>query len=135
MKIKSNLTFHHTGLATDNISDAIVSYKQIFGDNCASEIYNVHSQNVNVCFIKVGESAFIELIEPSNENSSINRLLKKGHSYYHVGYLTKEIEFAVEELIELNYKPFEFFNSEAFNNKRCIFLFSPEGHLLELIEE
>jgi methylmalonyl-CoA/ethylmalonyl-CoA epimerase len=135
MGTKFNLTFHHTGLATANIDEAVDNYKELFGSDCASVKYTINSQKVNVCFIKVGKDSFLELVEPSSEDSSINRLLKKGHSYYHVGYLTKDIEFSVEQMILLNYKPMEYFNSEAFNNKRCIFLFSPEGHLIELIED
>jgi 4-hydroxyphenylpyruvate dioxygenase-like putative hemolysin len=135
MTTELNLTFHHTGVATTNMEEAIHNYKQLFGEDCASRIFKIHSQKVNVCFIKVGENCFLELVEPSEEDSSIYRLLKKGHSYYHIGYSTKNIESTVEHMVALNYKPFDFFNSEAFNNKRCIFLFSPEGHLLELIEE
>jgi hypothetical protein len=35
----------------------------------------------------------------------------------------------------MNYKTLDIFDSEAFEGKRCVFLFSPEAHLIELIEE
>ena len=130
-----NLIFHHTGIVVDNIEEVAASYKPLFGENSISKKYYVSTQGVNVCFIAVGSGAYLELVESATENSVVNKLRKKGQTYYHVGYLTTNIEATVQELILLNYKPLEFFKSEAFEGKRCIFLFSPDAHLIELIEK
>lgn len=131
----NELKFHHIGIAVDSIDDSVKNYIQLFGVDCISKKYEISSQMVNVCFVKVGEDTYLELIEANGEDSSIHRLRKKGHSYYHTAYKTKEIEKQVEKLNALNYKSLNYFYSEAFENKRCIFLFSPEAHLIELIEE
>lgn len=130
-----DLKFHHTGIAVSSIDEVLPNYILLFGENKVSPKYNVSSQNVNVCFIEVGSNVFLELVEPASDDSSIHRLNKKGISYYHVAYLTSNIEETVADLINKNYKEYEYFKSEAFNNKRCIFLHSPDAHLIELIEE
>jgi hypothetical protein len=129
-----NLLFHHTGIAVDSIVCSLVHYRKIFGSDKISEIFSIASQKVNVCFIEVAPGVYLELIEAMGDDSSIHRMRKKGISYYHVAYITKTIEETVSKLVELNFKPMEYFNSEAFENKRCIFLFSPEAELIELIE-
>lgn len=129
------LTFHHIGIAVNSIEEAVENYKNLFGAESISAVYPITSQLVNVCFVNMGNGSFIELVEATFEDSSIHRLRKKGYTYYHMAYLTPHIEQSVEELIALNYKAMEFFNSEAFAGKRCIFLFSPEAHLIELIEQ
>lgn len=111
------------------------NYKALFGPNCISEVFDISSQNVKVCFVDMGNNTFIELVEATSEDSGITRLKKKGFTYYHMAYLTADIEATVAELSTLHYKPMEFFHSEAFKGKRCIFLFSPDAHLIELIEE
>lgn len=129
------LTFHHIGIAVNSIEEAVENYKNLFGAESISAVYPITSQLVNVCFVNMGNGSFIELVEATSEDSSIHRLRKKGYTYYHMAYLTPHIEQSVEQLIALNYKAMEFFNSEAFAGKRCIFLFSPEAHLIELIEQ
>jgi methylmalonyl-CoA/ethylmalonyl-CoA epimerase len=130
-----DLKFHHTGVAVSSIEETLPNYITLFGKEKVSEKYHVSSQGVNVCFIEVSPDVYIELIEPATEESSINRMTKKGISYYHVAYLTHNIEKTVSELVSLNYKEYEYFKSEAFKNKRCIFLHSPDAHLIELIEK
>jgi 4-hydroxyphenylpyruvate dioxygenase-like putative hemolysin len=130
-----DLKFHHTGIAVSSIEETLPNYIAIFGKENVSEKFHVSSQEVNVCFVEVSPEVYIELIESTTENSAINRMIKKGISYYHVAYLTKNIEETVSKLISLNYKEHSYFYSEAFKNKRCIFLHSPDAHLIELIEQ
>ena len=106
----------------------------MFGNENISKIFIINSQKVKVCFVKIAENSYIELVEPISEDSTVYKLLKKRISYYHIGYLVSDINQKIIELEELNYKAMEFFNSEVFDNKKCIFLFSPEAHLIELIE-
>lgn len=129
------LTFHHTGIVVDNIDAVADNYRELFGNKSISKKYHISSQGVYVCFVEVAPDVFLELVEAAGENSIVGKLLKKGQTYYHAGYLTDNIEKTVEHLTTLNYKPFEYFSSEAFGGKKCIFLFSPDAHLIELIEK
>lgn len=129
------LNFHHIGIAVSSIAESSENYKALFGEQCISKVYDISSQQVKVCFVDMGNGVFLELVEPTHEDSGIHRLRKKGITYYHTAYKVSDIEETVDELTNLHYKAFEYFNSEAFNGKRCIFLFSPDAHLIELIEE
>lgn len=129
-----NLKFHHVAIVVDNIEVAKEHYADLFGKKSVSVVTKINSQNVNVCFIKVADEAYIELVEPNDDRSQVSKLLKKRVTYYHIAYKVEDIEGCVLELEKMNYKKMDFFNSEAFLGKRCIFLFSPEAHLIELIE-
>lgn len=129
------LAFHHVGLLVESIDEALIHYTALFGSKNMSAIFTIESQKVKVCFVKNAENSFIELVQPLNEESIVYKLLKKKITYYHLAYTVKDIEATVLFLEELNYKPLEYFKSEAFNDRRCIFLFSPDTSLIELIEE
>jgi methylmalonyl-CoA epimerase len=135
MSIVNTLQYHHVGLLVESIEESMVHYTALFGSNNISEIFVIQSQKVKVCFVKNAMDAYIELVEPIGDDSIVAKLLKKRISYYHLGYKVTDIENTVAELEELNYKPMEYFYSEAFDGKRCIFLFTPETHLIELIEQ
>ena len=130
----SQLVFHHVGVLVGSMEEAIRHYAALFGQTNISAISDIESQGVRVCFVKIGDGSYLELVEPMNEDSKVSRMAKKQVTYYHVGYMVKNIESAVSKMSDLNYKPGEYFASEAFGGKRCIFLFSPQAHLIELIE-
>ena len=127
-------SFHHTGILVGNMEEAIANYAGIFGESSVSQIYEIESQKVKVCFIRMPNNVYVELVQPLNENSAVYKLLKRNTSYYHIGYTVSDIMEEVQKLVKLNYKPLEFFNSEAFEGNKCILLLSPDAHLIELIE-
>ena len=129
------LRFHHTGLLVESMDIAVKQYADLFGEANISNIIYVSSQKVKVCFINIATDNFIELVEPENEQSAVYKLLKKRITYYHTAYKVADIIFSVQLLEKLNYKPLDYFNSEAFGGKKCIFLFAPDASLIELIEE
>ena len=131
----TKLTFHHVGLLVDSIESSIIHYSELFSKENISKVYLVDSQKVKVCFVKVSDGTFIELVEPMGEESVVFKLLKKRISYYHIAYKVTDIIATVNKLELLNYKALEYFNSEAFEGKRCIFLYTPDAHLVELIEQ
>lgn len=128
------LSFHHTGLLVESIEEVLEHYGLIFGKESISKIYHVSSQKVKVCFVKNGSESFLELVEPDGEDSPVFNMLKKRLGYYHLAYLVSDINKAILFLEELNYKTLSVFSSEAFDNRKCAFLYTPEGHLVELVE-
>ena len=122
------------GTLVDNMESAILHYSALFGESSISRVICVESQQVNVCFVRMVDESYIELVEPYSEESVVYKLLKKRVTYYHIGYKVEDIVSTVAELEEMEYRPMEYFYSEAFEGKRCIFLFSPDAHLIELIE-
>ncbi len=129
------LKFHHLGCLVDSIEEAAENYKGLFAMQSISEKILIASQQVYVCFVQIGEGQFIELVEPVGEDSVVSRLKRKGETYYHAGYLGHDFDKALEQLEEKSFKLLSVFYSEAFNMRRCAFLYSTDIHLIELIEE
>ncbi len=129
------LKFHHVGCLVESIDESIGIYKNLFAiKNISDKIY-IASQGVYVCFVQMGNNEFIELVEPKDEDSVVHRLKQKGFSYYHIGYLVGDIDKTINDLEDKHFKLLNTFYSEAFQMKKCAFLFSPETHLIELIQE
>lgn len=130
-----NFKFHHIGLVVRDMNEAISHYALLFGRDNISEIFVLESQKVMECFVKNGTDSYIGLVSPVGTDSIVNNLIKKGISYYHIAYKVKNINDSIKILENINYKTLETFNSEAFGGKSCVFLYTPDAHLIELIEE
>jgi hypothetical protein len=129
------LTFHHIGILTDNIDRVVENYTNLLGKVYVSPIQIIVSQQVNVCFIQISDSSFIELVQPISDKSIVYNLLKKKTSFYHMAYIIEDILSEIDRLEKTGFKALEIFNSEVFQNKRCVFIVSPDAHLIELIEK
>jgi methylmalonyl-CoA/ethylmalonyl-CoA epimerase len=130
--LQLKLTLHHIGVLVNSMAEATAAYRAL--NARISEPVHIASQGVRVCFVDMDSGAAIELIEPTEKG--VNRdLLKRGITYYHLGYLVSDFESAVESLVGLNYVHLQTFQSEAFGGRRCAFLMSPVLHLIELIEQ
>ena len=129
------LKFHHTAIVVKDMESSRSHYGLLFGVQSLSNVFNITSQRVLVSFVEIGDNCFIELVQPSGEDSPINRLLLKHVSYYHMAFTIAHFDDTIKQMEQLNYKMLTPFHSEAFENKRCIFCYSPDAHLIELIEE
>jgi hypothetical protein len=127
------LTFHHVGCAVKDIGRAIEAYGPVA--RSVGEIVNIESQKVRVCFVEVGPGSYIELVEAAGDPSPISQLLAKRMSFYHVGFLTRTFDAALEDLQGQGYLHLNTFHSEAFGMRRCAFLATPVAHLIEIIEQ
>ena len=128
------LEFHHIGVLVDDIPAALESYAGLFGSDVTDGPYDIRSQGVRVCFLKM-DQGHLEFVEAIGESSILDGMKKRKVKYYHVGYLTADVEAAIDSLSERGYKHVSTFESEAFEDRTCAFLFSPEMHLVELIEK
>ena len=81
------------------------------------------------------DTGYLEFVEAIGESSILKVMKQRKVKYYHVGYLAKNVEAAIEELSGRDYKHVSTFSSEAFAGRKCAFLFSPEMHLIELVEK
>jgi methylmalonyl-CoA/ethylmalonyl-CoA epimerase len=129
----AKLAVHHFGCLTKNMDASIETYKSM-GFTNASEIYVIKAQNVRVCFIAIGNNVFLELVEFTDDSAALKALFKSKNPYYHVGYLAEDIRSTIAELVAKGFYLVNEFSSEAFNGRTCAFLYSPEMHLIELIE-
>lgn len=128
------LELHHVGCVTKSINESLVYYTQVLPFKKWGEVIYIKSQQVSVCFVEMGSKVYLELVEPTDENKSLNNLLKKGISFYHLGYFSKDVDSSADYLVSKEFRIVTSFYSEAFENKKCIFLYSPEMQLIELIQ-
>jgi methylmalonyl-CoA/ethylmalonyl-CoA epimerase len=130
--LQQKLTLHHIGILVNSIEEATGAYRELGAR--ISQPVAIASQSVRVCFVDMDSNVAIELIEPTAKGVSQD-LLKRGITYYHLGYLVPRFDSALENLAELNYVHLQTFYSEAFEGRRCAFLMSPVLHLIEIIEQ
>ena len=130
---KYNLTFHHTGCLTRNIEESKNVYASM-GFNHFSDTYTVSDQKVKVCFIEMSPDVFLELVEPTEGNVPLDKLLKNKVTFYHLGYLTDKFEDTVKGMQNDGFYLLNSFRSEAFSNRYCAFFYTPEMQLIEIIE-
>ncbi|MCB9223352.1 MAG: VOC family protein [Crocinitomicaceae bacterium] len=128
------LRAHHVGCVVESIEESLNTYRDTLGFTNISEVYHISSQKVKVCFVEVAPGNYLELVEPLDKESAVGKLLKKRQSYYHMGYFVNDFERSLANLEEKGLRIITSFVSEAFNNKRCAFLFTEELHMIELIE-
>ena len=128
------LEFHHIGILVDDIESALRTYQGLFGVDDVDGPHEISSQGVRVCFLRM-DRGNLEFVQQTSASSILDTMRKRKVKYYHVGYLTRNIDDAVNELCERDFKHISTFASEAFSMRKCAFLFSPELHLVELIEQ
>jgi methylmalonyl-CoA/ethylmalonyl-CoA epimerase len=128
------MKIHHIGCLVDNIKEASLFYSTFPAFISASQVFNISDQKVKVCFIDLGNQTFLELIEPHEGNGPLRKMQSKNISYYHIGYAVDNVERKAEELCMYGCTILNSFQSEAFENRMCMFLYTPDMHLIELIE-
>jgi hypothetical protein len=130
--ILESFRFHHVGCAVRSIDDAIASLAPVVLS--ASRPVTVSSQKVRVCFLEMNPGVYLELVESTGDESAIAVMLKRGISFYHVGFIVERFDRAIEALAEQRYRHLQTFVSEAFSGRRCAFLMSETMQLIEVIE-
>ena len=130
-----DIQFHHIGCLVEKIEIAIADYKILYPQNSASQIWEIEAQKVKVCFFPISPTSFIEFVEPLDEESPLQKMKKKGNSFYHLAFLCNEFDKTLQQYETSGYRKLNEFNSEAFDGKRCAFIYNNEMHLMELIEQ
>lgn len=88
------MRFHHIGIACRDIQDGIESIRKIHEVVDIGSILFDKEQNAHICLIKTAEGVTLELIS----GEPVEKLVKKGITYYHVCYETTDID---REIIRL----------------------------------
>ena len=127
--------YHHTGVATKDIEITSAFYKNI--GYSQSQIVIDEIQNVRICFLSKKNSPLVELVEPINDRSPVNEILKKnGNIPYHFCY---EVDGMTEAILEMKKSGFiKIINpvpAVAFNNRLICFLYNKDVGLIELLEK
>jgi methylmalonyl-CoA/ethylmalonyl-CoA epimerase len=126
----------HIGIAVKDLDFSNELFTKLFGEpSYKTEV--VESEGVKTSFFKIGENK-IELLEATNENSSIAKFIeKRGEGIHHIAFDVTDINAEIKRLekegfIVLNKKP-----KKGADNKLVAFLHpkSTNGVLVELCQE
>jgi len=128
----------HVAIIVRDIEQALVFYRDTLG-LVPGEVKEVPSEQVRIAFLPMGGpgGSEVELIEPTNPDSSLSRFLeKRGEGLHHICLEVRDIEAALREMQEkgaavLDKEP------RVAAEGRAIFLHpkGTNGVLLELLEK
>jgi catechol 2,3-dioxygenase-like lactoylglutathione lyase family enzyme len=122
---------HHVGCAVANLDASLAHYARLLGPRRRSPVYAVIAQGVQVCFIELAPGSYLELISATASPSPIDRYVRTG--FYHLCFTVDALRAAVAGLGP-KFRALPSFRSEAFADRRCQFVVTPELHLIELAE-
>jgi len=90
------MVINHVGIAVKSIAAARTSYETL-GLKIEREQVIPHEQ-VKIAFVRIGES-LLELLEPTEENSTIGRFLEsRGEGLHHLALEADDIEATLQRL-------------------------------------
>jgi methylmalonyl-CoA/ethylmalonyl-CoA epimerase len=128
---------HHLGVAVPAIEAALSTYRDLFGYALVSGPFHDPLQKVSVCFVGSGRpgDVLIELVEPADGQSPVNKTLAKGIGAYHVCYEVEDLEGALAGarargcVIVSQPVP-----AVAFGGRRIAWIYTPTRQLVEYVE-
>ena len=132
--MKHLLKLDHIGYAVSDIEKTASHYVDAGWE--LSEVYEERVQNARIAFLRREGFPTIELVSPLEGKSPVDNILKQvGCSTYHVCYVVEDIDQAVEDLYEEDFKPLFFpVESVAMENRKICYLYNMQVGLIELVQ-
>ncbi|NLX81572.1 MAG: VOC family protein [Proteiniphilum sp.] len=121
---------HHIGIACQDIMQAIEDFKMYHNVMWQSDIVEDTLQNAQLCLLRTDMGLDYEFVS----GPQVERMVKKGTTYYHLCYEVNSIDESIKYLLTKGAimvsepKP-----AILFDNKRVAFLYLSYG-LVELVE-
>ena len=130
---------HHIGIAVNSIEKSLEYYTGFLNMVQETDIVDDPIQKVRVVLLGPkpgGSQTRIELIEELESPSPISNILKQKNRMYHFCVEVDSIDAVLEETKSNRSmvlgKPVP---AKLFNNRRIVFLFTPDRYLIELLEK
>ena len=93
------LKLHHIGLVVQNINESLGEIANFLSFESTSLPTIIGSQKVNICFLKTN-NVYIELIEPTEENSPITNFAKEGGGFHHLCFEVDDIQHEIDRMVK-----------------------------------
>ena len=127
-----NCTLDHVGYITDDIGQTAASF-QLLGYK-ADAIINDDTQRTRICFLRKSGETNIELVEPYEDNKTMQKMLKRGVTPYHTCYVVDDIMASYEEMLDNDFTPlFKPVAAPAFDNRLICYFFKSDIGFIELV--
>ena len=130
-----DFVFHHIGIATTSINNTAKYYLDA-GFSMTEEVVDT-IQKVKITFLEKDSMPRIELLEPSEEDSPVSKILSKsGVCPYHICYEVDDIDVCINQLKKKRFIPlFKPVNAIALNNRLICFLYNTDIGLIEILQK
>lgn len=127
--------FHHIGYVTDSIDKTSAMFHKLGYESGEKTLDPI--QKVYICFLRKNNAPSIELVEPFDENSSVNKIIKKnGVSPYHICYEVPNVEKAYDELVKEGFTPlFRPVEAAAMDDKQICYMYKKEIGYVEIVNK
>jgi len=125
----------HIGIAVKSIDDSLAFYRDILGIN-ATGTETIADQKVRVAFLPLGDTE-LELLESTSPDGPVAQFIeKRGEGIQHIALRVENIEEALRELKEKDFKLIDVQPRYGAGNARIAFLHpkATGGILLEISE-
>ena len=93
------LKLHHIGIVVQNINESLGEIANFLSFESTSMPTLIGSQKVNICFLKTN-NVYIELIEPTEENSPITNFAKEGGGFHHLCFEVDDIQQEIDRMVK-----------------------------------
>jgi methylmalonyl-CoA epimerase len=93
-----NNKVHHIGIAVTDLKKSLKRWESVFQFQ-ASEIEEVIERGVRVAYLDIPGGSAVELIEPLEEGTPVDRFLKqRGEGIHHICLEVEDIDKAIRDL-------------------------------------
>lgn len=127
-----NCTLDHVGYITDDIVRTAESFLLLGYE--ADAIVNDDTQRTRICFLRKQGETNIELVEPYEDNKTMQKMLKRGVTPYHTCYVVDDIMASYEEMLDNDFTPlFKPVAAPAFGNRKICYFWKNNIGFIELV--
>lgn len=127
-----NCTLDHVGYITDDIVRTASSFKLL--GYTADAIVNDDTQRTRICFLRKPNEVNVELVEPYEDNKTMQKMLKRGVTPYHTCYVVDDIMSSYEEMLDNDFTPlFMPVTAPAFGNRKICYFWKADVGFIELV--
>ena len=127
-----NCTLDHVGYITDDIVRTAASFL-LLGYK-SDTIVNDDTQRTRICFLRKPGEVNIELVEPYEDNKTMQKMLKRGVTPYHTCYVVDDIMASYEEMLDNDFTPlFKPVEALAFENRKICYFWKNDIGFIELV--
>ncbi len=136
MKLDFQYELDHIGIAVETLDKGFEFYRALGFEDMETE--EVPSEKVKTGFLRLGNRATLELLEPTGEDSTIRKFLtKRGPGIHHICLRVKGIDQILEQLKSKGVRLINETAKQGAHNCRVAFIHpaSTGGVLIELSEK
>jgi methylmalonyl-CoA/ethylmalonyl-CoA epimerase len=132
MSVPNDFVFHHLGVACESIADETETWTSL-GYSPEGPPFVDQAQGIRGLFM-VGSGPRIELLEATNGSSTLAPWIKRRVKFYHMGYLVRSFDAALETLLAGGATIARSPMMSVYFEARIAFLMMPNMALIEIVD-